>query len=131
MRSRLEQCRGCWSVSSTGTLHLVVGGVTLSDGNVEFRPLTQLDVFVTRCFHKLGNYFLTRLFNYSSYQLLDVSRLPSVGSGRELRSSTSSLLKVPFCRSATTQLDPRALAITGPASWNSIPLQLCLLSNDR
>ena len=53
----------------------------------------------------------------------------SVGSGRVLRSSTSSLLKVPFCRSATTQR--RAFAVTGPASWNSIPLQLRLLSNDR
>ena len=53
----------------------------------------------------------------------------SVGSGRVLRSSTSSLLKVPFCRSATTQR--RAFAVTGPTSWNSIPLQLCLLSNDR
>ena len=53
----------------------------------------------------------------------------SVGSGRVLLSSTGSLLKVPFCRSATTQR--RAFAVTGPASWNSIPLQLCLLSNDR
>ena len=53
----------------------------------------------------------------------------SVGSGRVLRSSTSSLLKVPCCRSATTQR--RAFAVTGPTSWNSIPLQLRLLSNDR
>ena len=53
----------------------------------------------------------------------------SVGSGWVLRSSTSSFLKVPFCRSATTQR--RAFAVTGPASWNSIPLQLRLLSNDR
>ena len=27
MLSRLEQCCGCWSVLSTGTLHLVVGGL--------------------------------------------------------------------------------------------------------
>ena len=53
----------------------------------------------------------------------------SIGSGRVLRSSTGSLLKVPFCRSATTQR--RAFAVTRPTSWNSIPLQLRLLSNDR
>ena len=53
----------------------------------------------------------------------------SVGSGRVLHSSTSSLLKVPFCRYATKQ--QRAFAVPGSASWNSIPLQLHLLSNDR
>ena len=53
----------------------------------------------------------------------------SVGSGRVLRPSTGSLLKVPFCRSDTTQR--RAFAVTGPSSWNSIPLQLRFLSNDR
>ena len=61
--------------------------------------------------------------------LLELCTWSSVTSGRVLRSSTSSFLKVPFCRSATTQR--RAFAVTGPASWNLIPLQLRLLSNDR
>jgi len=52
----------------------------------------------------------------------------SVDSVRRLRSSDMSLLKVPYCRSATTQR--RGFVIVGPAAWNGLPLQLRLLSSD-
>ena len=60
--------------------------------------------------------------------LLELCVWSSVDSVRRLRSSDMSLLKVPYCRSATTQR--RGFVIVGPAAWNGLPLQLRLLSSD-